>query len=172
MAKEALRQVVTGAIIDIDTGSAEYREKRAETYEHEGTIKPLWEITSAASADRIDTEGPTEHDMGYQNKPGKAAPAVKMGDLVFGQRRDQLTPAEVKHGIKDHHQKKAEIAEMFGDEGSGPTATISVVNPSSREARGRQEAGRQSRQARRSARGGSSAASGSGDAGDSGAGDA
>jgi hypothetical protein len=166
MAKEALRNVVSGSIIDIDTGSAEYRDKRAETYEHEGTIKPLWEITSAAHADRIDNDGPTEHDMGYQNKPGKDAPAIKAEHLVFGQRRDQLTPAEVKHGIKDHKQKKKELGDMFGERGGTVTQTIDVVDPASRESRGRQEAGRQSRQARRSARAGSSGegSSGSGDA--------
>jgi hypothetical protein len=148
VAKEALRNVVTGTIIDVDTGSSEYREKRKETYEHDNTIKPLWEITSNAHADRIDEEGPTEHDMGYQNKPGASAPAVKAEDLVFGQRRDQLTPAEVKHGIKDHKQKEKERADMFGER-AGATTTVDVVDPSSREERGRQEAGRQSRQARR-----------------------
>lgn len=161
---EALRNVVSGEIIDIDTGSADYRKKRRETYDHEGTIKPLWEITSNAHADRIDNEGPTEHDMGYENKGGGSAPTIKSGDLVFGQRREQLTPAEVAHGIKNPKQKQKELDAMFGDRDSGPTATIEVVDPASREERGRQQAGRARRQAQRAGRGGNGEGSGSSDA--------
>lgn len=163
MAKEALRNVVDGSIIDIDTGSSDYRKKRSETYEHEGTIKPLWEITSNAHAERIEQEGPTDHDAGYQNKiGGDVAPAIKKSDLVFGQHRDQLTPAEVKHGIKDPKQKQRELAKMFGTRGGGATTSIDVVNPADRAKRAQAQTGR-------GQRGG---ASSGGDGGDGGSGTA
>lgn len=171
MGREVLRNIVTGEMSDVETGSEEYRVMRSETYEHEGTIKPLYEITSGAHANRVDSGDVTEHDMGYQNKPLKKRPAVRKDELIFGQRRNQLTPAEVENaGIKDHHQKHAELAEMFGDH-KGTGTKVDVVSADEREERGRQQAGRQGRQRRPKAASGSGSSSGSG-AGDSGSGDA
>jgi hypothetical protein len=143
MGREVLRNVVTGEMTEVDTGSKEYAEMRKETYEHEGAIKPVYEITSGSHADRVDSGDVGEEDMGYQNKPLKKAPAVRKEELVFGQRHNQLTPAEVEHGIKDHHQKHKELADMFGER-SGAGTKLDVIDPDKREERGRQQAGRQS----------------------------
>jgi hypothetical protein len=106
-----LRNVITGEITPVDNGSDEYRELRDEKYDHGAAIRPLYEITSAPAVDRINND-PQEADFGYENKPVQSKGAVDPGQIVFGQRHKQLTPAETKHGLKDYEQKRSEADDM------------------------------------------------------------
>lgn len=167
---QTLRNVVTGETIEVESGSREYAALRKETYDHEGTIKPKWEASSAAHADRMDSGDVTEEDVGYQHKPFKNAPALDKSQLIFGRRKKRLTPAEVKNGITSHEQKEKELADMFGKREDSPER-VRKTAPARREVEGKAAAGRSQKTARGRSRssasssgsGSSSPAGGSGD---------
>lgn len=133
-----MRNVKTGEIVDADTSSAEYRDMINQVYDHDGTAKPMWEITGEHHADRIDEGDINEQDIGEQFKPipGMKTSIKEVGPEKYPHRA--LTEAEVESGITSWAQKAKDLG---FDVSADDAEALERASSEERSARGRKAAG-------------------------------
>ncbi len=171
MALEQLRNVLTGEVTEVETTSDEYLELINEMYDHDGSARPLYEITGQHHTRRMDAGDVADTDLGEQFTPVAPTAAIRPEDVGPDPHPEQaLTVAEREAGIESWDQKAKELDHFV------PTVDVAPLNrvePEKRREQGQKSAGstrgrKSSRKSTASTSGSSSSGSSSGSSGSSG----